>query len=237
MLKIIFADLAGIISFALSALLSVLVSKLLEKKKYPLWATLFCVLAIALVFFTASSFIRVSLETEFQKEIDGVWIETYTRGGDQNYAIAYIRFDYKTRQIDFYGNSYTPDGKRIGEWTTRKVIAVPSEHRIYYFYEGELLKPPSDFPDERYSVIGTGDIKFNLNKPILTCGQGAFREFDTGLPPVNFELNRITENMCKKLTGKIKLEDHQDYNNFIVAYHKEFHSKKNKEKEKRRNSR
>ena len=225
MLKLIISNVAGLISFALTALLSVLVTKLIEKKQQPVWITLTSVLSLALLFFIASDFLRVSIEAEFQKDIVGVWIESYKRGNAQNYAIASIRYDFKTRQIDFHGNAYTPDGERVGEWDSRKVIVAPGEYKIYYFYDGELIKSPPGIKENRPSVTGFGDITFNESEPNIKSGQGAFREIDTNLPPVRFEINRITEEMCKNLIKKKHLEDHHDYKMLIIAYHQKIHLK------------
>jgi hypothetical protein len=179
------------------------------------------VVAVATLLYLGSAVIADAFSHRFEKRIEGLWLEIFNEPPNENqeYSIAFIKYNETFSQIVSGGRGYTAAGELVSEWTCDTFVPNPRDNQCLLTYRGDIYNVAHD-------ISGQGLMRFDPPSWVHTSGpfengSGYFHEAYTKHEKVPYKLRRITPDMCQDMLGKHTFEQ-DDYPEFIRSYHRRF---------------
>jgi hypothetical protein len=153
---------------------------------------------------------------EFEKQLEGLWLEHYEMDGADNsgYCLIEIIYDEESKSLHLKGNVYNNEGESFANWTSKSVYLDRNTKSILYIYDGE-------FKTSRLVGNGYGKLDFSTsNTNISVSGSGCFEDSFTEYKPVNFEIDKLDEKLSQRIGGSQLPKRSFEKRDFVKAYHK-----------------
>jgi hypothetical protein len=166
---------------------------------------------------------RITELYNFEKKIEGLWIEKYQMDGNGKvgYCLIEIIYNESIRTLHLKGNVYDSTGKSFANWNSKSVYMDRNQKSVLYIYDGEFM-------DSRLVGNGYGKLDFNNSKQeVISTGTGCFEDSNTKYIPINFDIDRLDNGLCKELIDNSMPCHSFDKERLVKKYHEYLEKTKN----------
>lgn len=143
-------------------------------------------------------------------KFEGFFLETKNTQGGETYSIFTISYDYPQNEYVISGIGIENNGI-VFQWKSTSVFIDVKNNKVSYSTEGRATKSGNAQNFEGITFLNFDHTSKNLN-----YGLGHFID---SLPAfADFAFERIKKEDCQKYIAKNKIEDVQDYINYVGNY-------------------
>ena len=151
---------------------------------------------------------------DYGARIKGCWLQKVKDPDSEDfYSITYLKYNYSTKSMMFYGYSFNEKGESIGQFKSDGVFPNKEKYEVFYAYDGRF----NDRPDQR--KLGVGYIHFvEMQSGSYETATGFFVETQYQMR-CSFKMDRISKNLTNELIEKDEIATSADMEKFVRKYH------------------
>lgn len=146
---------------------------------------------------------------------EGFYLEVKFVDDKRSYAIVRISYNFANDDYHLSGTSYESDGTIGINWKSNFVKIDTNNKKIIYAQTGHLTHTSDGKIFDGVTYMNFNN--FSKNEPVAGIGHYV----DTIPAKSDFDFQKISEELCKKLIGKSTMDNRKDCQNFVITFHKE----------------